>query len=352
MKRRRSTQGGGRQHGSSNTSNTNKKKQKNPPPKRPPVIGTVATRTRRQQKEITTKWKGPIPILINIMRYADPETIRMLCCVSKQLYSIIYNDPRMEHNRVSPLLFIRPSENTKEEGRLDRLFHQLQQHQTELQHIREIEIMNEHEFNCCDGNEIVRIREELRLHGVVSLDMSSQSKTVAAGNDWKPCLCNALGSILPNLCAINLSGTKYYCRHLEVLIMQCPHLEKITQNSIDQSLDISMDGFDMRCAQNLKEIYMDDSVFYCGLPRQLSDLDTDQYSNTFLFHRCSTKLERISIRNAMYSPGIGTTTVVPQNALIKFVRNAPSTLIWFRSSLTQTNIDMLRLERPQIEFLN
>lgn len=97
---------------------------------------------------------------------------------------------------------------------------------------------------------------------------------------------------------------------------------------------------------------MDDSVFYCGLPRQLSDLDTDQYSNTFLFHRCSTKLERISIRNAMYSPGIGTTTVVPQNALIKFVRNAPSTLIWFRSSLTQTNIDMLRLERPQIEFLN
>lgn len=40
-----------------------------------------------------------------------------------------------------------------------------------------------------------------------------------------------------------------------------------------------------------------------------------------------------------------------QNALIKFVRNDPSTLRYFRSDLTLENTNMLRLERPGIELL-
>lgn len=41
-----------------------------------------------------------------------------------------------------------------------------------------------------------------------------------------------------------------------------------------------------------------------------------------------------------------------QNLLIEFVRDAPSTLRSFRSDLTAENIAMLRLERPEIDFLN
>ena len=44
--------------------------------------------------------------------------------------------------------------------------------------------------------------------------------------------------------------------------------------------------------------------------------------------------------------------VIPQNALIKFVRNAPSSLRWFRSDLSQENIAMLKKERLGIAFLN
>jgi hypothetical protein len=40
-----------------------------------------------------------------------------------------------------------------------------------------------------------------------------------------------------------------------------------------------------------------------------------------------------------------------QNALIKFVRNAPSSIRWFRSDLTLENMNMLRMERPGIELL-
>jgi hypothetical protein len=42
---------------------------------------------------------------------------------------------------------------------------------------------------------------------------------------------------------------------------------------------------------------------------------------------------------------------VTQDMIIKFVRNAPSSLIWFRSDLTKENIHMLQKERPEIEFV-
>jgi hypothetical protein len=58
-----------------------------------------------------------------------------------------------------------------------------------------------------------------------------------------------------------------------------------------------------------------------------------------------------SIRARAYRNSIPFECIIPLNALIKFVRNVPS-LQWFRSDLTQENIDLLRLERPDIEFLD
>ena len=65
-------------------------------------------------------------------------------------------------------------------------------------------------------------------------------------------------------------------------------------------------------------------------------------------------VEYLSIRNAMWrEPGSrpGTEIPVSQDALIKFVRNAPKSLRVFRSDLYERNVRMLRLERPNIEFL-
>ena len=90
-----------------------------------------------------------------------------------------------------------------------------------------------------------------------------------------------------------------------------------------------------------------------GEDENLSDLKNSP--DLFLFHKCgSTVLERVSIRNAKWygfdhdeDP-----IIIPQNALIKFVRNAPKSLRWFRSNLTTENMTMLRLERPEIELVN
>jgi hypothetical protein len=74
--------------------------------------------------------------------------------------------------------------------------------------------------------------------------------------------------------------------------------------------------------------------------------------DTFIFHNYDKALvERVSIRNAKWF-NYASVNVIPQNALIKFAGNAPPTLRWFRSDLTQENMHMLRLERSDIELLN
>ena len=115
---------------------------------------------------------------------------------------------------------------------------------------------------------------------------------------------------------------------------------------------VSVDGQDMRQARNLKEIDMDGACFH-GSITKFADLDDDKHSHIFLFHKLhSNVLETVSIKNVRSRHSYRTRThTLPQNALIKFIRNAPMSLRWFRSDLFQDNIDMLRSERPEIEFV-
>ena len=109
----------------------------------------------------------------------------------------------------------------------------------------------------------------------------------------------------------------------------------------------------MRYFSFVKEIILDDSVFFYAI-EQYGMSDLENHTNEFIFHYCCEVLERVTIRNAKCSDMLSNfVNVVPQNALIKFVRNAPVTLTLFsRSDLTQDNIKMLQLERPEIKLLN
>ena len=375
MKRKSIIRGGGggendngeggttKKHSSSSSSNNNKrKKNKTKSSPSPPVIGTVATRTRRQTKAIASSWNQPLSILINIMRYADPETIRMLCCVSKQFYDLIYKDSRMKNNRAIPLLQISPAKDQTDGGRIRRLLCFLNHHRDKLQLYREIKIIDANKFTVFplsfEFNVLKQIADTLRLYGIVSLDMSFPSPSTDLGEIG---LCNLLSSILPNLRDINLFNNGFGSSYLSNFSTKCPNLEKLTwHNNIDHNQSaIDIDGSDLMRATNLKEIYMDGSVFVNRDDEHdlLSDLENDAHSNIFLFYQCRTKLERVSIRNAKWyvynDDGIlDDRTVIPQNALIKFVRNAPTSLRWFRSDLTEANMTILRSERPDIELVN
>jgi hypothetical protein len=62
-------------------------------------------------------------------------------------------------------------------------------------------------------------------------------------------------------------------------------------------------------------------------------------------------LERVTLKHADYRSVHVNWKVLPQEALIKFVRHTPK-LRWFCSDLTQENIAILKEERPEVEFFN
>jgi hypothetical protein len=139
-----------------------------------------------------------------------------------------------------------------------------------------------------------------------------------------------------------------------ILLYLCSlSIKKITWNHSKDNVHLA--GFQLHAAKcSLKEIIMDDTDFLvrnCYQFNLISDLIG--HTKDYIFHDCIS-LERLSINNAKCSsvhPSLSQRVDVPQNALIKFVRNAPTTLNWFRSDLTQENINMLKKERPDIEFL-
>jgi hypothetical protein len=184
------------------------------------------------------------------------------------------------------------------------------------------------------------ITKSCPFDSILSLDMSYSKPMVVP-----MILPNILIKILPNLREINLS---HICTSTDVLYNvsnQCPHLEKVTWNNIRYYTNdacVGLSGWDMRTAKNLKEIIMDNSEFQFDLDCYIDITRKDR----FLFYCCSNALERVSISNARWL-----NNPLPQSVLINFVRNVP-TLRWFRSDLTEENKNMLRLERPDIEFLN
>ena len=238
-----------------------------------------------------------------------------------------------------PLLWIRPSKIKNDIGRLNRLLQQLYFLRDKLQRYRAVKIIEEYTFLGAntpnDCAEVERIKNILSFEKVVSLDLSSPSKTVTIAPKNRPVyFTDTLASILPNLWEINLSNTVCCWYELEKFSGRRFHLRRMIWNNISIDSEIRLDGFQMVYARHLQEIYR----------------YTSQYS---LFESCKRNLIRISIQNARCRDIVSLEThVLPQNVLIKFVRQALPSLRWFRSGLSSKNITMLRAERPDIEFVN
>ena len=99
----------------------------------------------------------------------------------------------------------------------------------------------------------------------------------------------------------------------------------------------------MKSANNLKELSMDNSMFFDyhneADSRSEKDADDTVVSKTLLFYKCSSKiLERVSLRNLrfwFYSTPEKIFTDMPHKALMKFIRNAPTTMRWVPKQFNQ-----------------
>ena len=243
------------------------------------------------------------------------------------------------------------------------------------------------------------------LNGIKSLDVSSPVPTDLGRSNWSK-LFRCLSFVVPNLRHLDLSKTRMNIVRLKEIITviaeSFPYLEIITWNNIptlSSYSELTADGADLKSIRTLKELHLDNNIFFFhsliqnngendasddlfermiqALTRveQIGDggnhddddddttefeamSDLNNHPHTFLFYKlCHKALEGVSIRNmtaCFFDDGENHPLhhPLPQTALVKFVRNAPTTLKWFRSDLTQDNITMLQSERPGIKFLN
>ena len=217
----------------------------------------------------------------------------------------------------------------------------------------------------------------VRMTGIVSLDMSSPlpiSGDVPISLYQVGSLPLILSYMLPNLQQLDCSNTRMSAHMLEEFAFQCPRLEIIKRNNIPDGTDndhfnIYADGYNLRMISNLKEIYFDNCFFdFVDEFEEGGDIEDEdalklmfveegmeyavmtnlkkypKLSLLYLLCTDNSVLERVSMRNArrsQYNNPQQTQNILPQDALIKFVRNAPSTLNWFRSDLSAANIQVL-----------
>jgi len=332
---------------------------------------TTTVRKRRTTEDNTAvvmknKFVGtlmglPISVRVHILNYLGEtqEELRALTLISKQ-FNIDCKQSGIVFTLI-PVFIVSPSSQhgvVNDKRRSKRFFQNLRHYQQNSRHYQQLEryrhmiVKEVHKFGLHTYNSgiIERMVHNLPMVGIILLDISSPSLPAR----WKYSLPYALSYILPNLRFLDLSNTRFSTNGgiiLDGFSRRCPHLEKISLNNIYNGNNIiTLDGLNMMYSTNtLREINMDGSfsssitVVEMGI---LSDLN--RFPHIFLFHKCCNVLERASIRNVKYYRGRS----IPQNALIKFVRNAPTSMRWFRSNLTKENMLTLRKERPEIQLLN
>jgi hypothetical protein len=276
--------------------------------------------------------------IFNYLGQTQHELIN-LTLVSKEVYEDCKR-PGIEW-KIIPTIEISPTKG----GSTRALLQQLCNHQLDnktnkkIRRYTHMNVKDIHRFDR-DFSGFAELRRDIRMDWILSLDVSSSRNFFAC----------ALSNRLPNVREIDISNT---CTHVITYhFFRRRHLEKVTWNNINKYSIVNLDGCNMKSSDNLKEIIMDDSEFVYDQTVKDTISNLENYRNNFIFHFCSKSLERISIRNAkVCETRDEPTVVIPQNALIKFDRNVPP-LRWFQSDLTQENMNMLQLERPDIELLN
>jgi len=328
--------------------------------KRRPLSGDansdIARRTRRHTNLSTTiaKWDITKPIILQIISWLDQESLMNMSVVSKQLYNVICTEPGNE-NKITPVFVVRCKSIQKFVNNFLNYFLD-KKTKAKLQKYRimrfnapyafEIEDVNTDQF---DKLKLILKHNNIEMSGITSLEFisswSSNRGRARVPNNL-PCI---LRMILPKLTEMDFSNALGYSNGIFTELFQCPLLNKVISNNNNDG--VHLNGSGLKSTKNLKEIHMNNTIFHCTpytTKYKFSRLKT--HPEVFIFHECCKYLERVSVRNMKFPCCTVNKDEVfnfIQNALIKFVRNAPS-LRWLRSDLSIENIAMLQEERSRL----
>lgn len=185
---------------------------------------------------------------------------------------------------------------------------------------------------------------DLRLDSITSLDMSAEPKVVQTKINSSE--VEGVMHILPNLQEVDLSYVYYSSMKLMGLERACRTITRLTWKGCNSFLDI--DG-----PNRVAHLNVDDCCGHelgYGYQFHLA-METGNLHSYCLF-KSFPNLECLSLMNAQSKEyGSNMQQPVSQEFLIKVVRFHP-TLRWLRSDLTDENIVMLKLEKPQVTLVN
>ena len=342
--------------------------------------------------ETTTSWISggepmPTTALIRVFNYLTHDELLNVSAVSKFEHSLLFggrvgdndNDtnttvtdgddnngrvvmgPGIE-TQIIPRIEFRPpnlEETVLVNPMIDKMIQRRLRNAIVFQRYRVLKIFDFDQFRHIWDWEEWATRNKKPFLGIISLDISVSHYVYIVDRDVREALFWIV-LFLPKLRSINLSNIGVDSNVLLRILEECPHLVSITWNGFnwDDSMNL-INGFVMQDFHYLKELYMDDCVFnaYNFVVETSISFDTAENPNNFLFGRCNQSLERVSTKNARYWKCLHPIRTdqdppcLPQTTLMKFIRRAPPSLQWFRSDLSQENIEVLRLERPGIEFV-
>ncbi|KAL9181174.1 hypothetical protein ACHAXT_009979 [Thalassiosira profunda] len=191
--------------------------------------------------------------------------------------------------------------------------------------------------------------------GVGSDKRSTSNRVLPRSLPW------LLASILPGLIELdftNLHGGPIhegdYISELSLFnSTNCPNIQKIRwDNRVGGCYFVR--GKDMKTLAHLRELHVDNLLADWRFDKLFAPLmnqffDEASVIQRFFFFACNNNLERMSLKGGQYTTMEGKKVSFPQFALMRFVRQTP-TLRWFRSDLSQENIEKLSRERPEICF--
>ena len=348
---------------------------------------TAAAAAATSNHNRSNKWElSPISLLLRTMGYMDNTTLMIMCLVCKQIKELIWKGDGMETNLIR-IFEVRPSEDEHYIdwymflANINRYCQDSTKHRM-LQGYHHWKIYHSEKSRPFLPPEVLErlVSPHVRMMGIVDLDMSSPVPILMM--EWFK-LFNLLMLLVPNLRKLNISNISLHPDILMQLPQRCPHLEVIKWNNND-GLFFFADGRQFKSIKNLKELHLDRRTFF--FPAKIdedaddSDDDTDadtgdddddadddvsedkamtdmkNHPDIFLFYKLckNNPIERVSIRHAQWE--VSHSNLDPefttQNILIKLVRKAPPSLVWFRSDLSTANIRMLQLERPGIHCVN
>jgi len=338
----------------------------------------------------SSKWElTPVSILLRTLGYMDNDTLMIMCLVCKQIKELIWNGQGME-NKLIRVFDLRPLPASHDDNvRMWRLLSNMEKYVTDdnksrmLQGYQHWDIHDPYRFYnkiIFEDDDLKDFTLNIRMNGILSLKAALPVSPLEHSELSPWSFMSIVAFMVPNLQQLDFSNLGMNTDILEQFSVRSPRLEIVQWNNSVHSRygdGISADGANLSEMQYLKELYLDEchlefdhagnpgvdehNNFIMGVDINTSSkamADMEESPNIFLFHKLvcnTTQLQRLSIRNVAASVQLDQEFVTiyrPQKILMKFVRNAPSTLVWFRSDLSAANIKMLQLEKPNIEFVN